>query len=126
MAFQQTSTVHTPYQRVEIWKTTGSCEFRVAGAAHAWWHCDRFLTGRAWDTLAAAAESSQEMFLQLRAGIVVCKMLCDLHRIPLVGTTGYLAQPLFNKRRITSANPRVGRSTFAPGSPLPSFCGAGS
>lgn len=55
MAFQQTSTVRTPYQRVEIWKTTGSCEFRVAGAAHAWWHCDRFLTGRAWDTLAAAA-----------------------------------------------------------------------
>lgn len=30
-------------------------EFRVEGAIHAWWHQKRFLTGLAWDNLAAGA-----------------------------------------------------------------------
>ena len=40
---------------MEIWRSSASCEFRVAGAVHAWWHRDRFLTGLAWDNLAAGA-----------------------------------------------------------------------
>jgi spermidine synthase len=47
--------VDTAYQRVQIWKSERQCEFRVAGAIHAWWHERRFLTGLAWDNLAAAA-----------------------------------------------------------------------
>lgn len=38
-----------------MWKSARCCEFRVAGAVHAWWHRDRFLTGLAWDNLAAGA-----------------------------------------------------------------------
>ena len=47
--------VDTAYQQVQIWKSPAQCEFRVAGAIHAWWHRERFLTGLAWDNLAAAA-----------------------------------------------------------------------
>lgn len=47
--------VDTAFQQVQIWKSTRQCEFRVAGAIHAWWHERRFLTGLAWDNLAAAA-----------------------------------------------------------------------
>lgn len=45
--------VETPFQRIEVWESDTCCEFRVAGAVHAWWHRDRFLTGLAWDNLAA-------------------------------------------------------------------------
>ncbi len=48
------STVKTAFQKIEIWKSERSCEFRVSGAVHAWWHRDRYLTGLAWDNLAAA------------------------------------------------------------------------
>jgi spermidine synthase len=47
--------VDTQHQQVQIWKSERQCEFRVAGAIHAWWHEKRFLTGLAWDNLAAAA-----------------------------------------------------------------------
>ncbi|RYD60152.1 MAG: hypothetical protein EOP83_20100, partial [Verrucomicrobiaceae bacterium] len=47
--------VDTAYQQVQIWKSERQCEFRVAGAIHAWWHERRFLTGLAWDNIAAAA-----------------------------------------------------------------------
>ncbi len=47
--------VDTACQQVQIWKSLRQCEFRVAGAIHAWWHEKRFLTGLAWDNLAAAA-----------------------------------------------------------------------
>ena len=47
--------VDTAHQQVQIWKSASQCEFRVAGAIHAWWHERRFLTGLAWDNLAAAA-----------------------------------------------------------------------
>jgi spermidine synthase len=47
--------VDTAFQRVQIWKSERQCEFRVAGAIHAWWHVRRYLTGLAWDNLAAAA-----------------------------------------------------------------------
>lgn len=53
------STVHTGLQNIEVWADgpagrAGEVEFRVAGAVHAWWHRDRFLTGLAWDNLCAA------------------------------------------------------------------------
>jgi spermidine synthase len=47
--------VDTAFQQVEIWKNDRQCEFRVAGAIHAWWHERRYLTGLAWDNIAAAA-----------------------------------------------------------------------
>ena len=53
------TTAHTGLQKIEIW-IAGSesdpqeVEFRVAGATHAWWHRDMFLTGLAWDNLCAA------------------------------------------------------------------------
>ncbi len=48
-------TVHTAHQSLEIWKSDKATEFRVAGAIHASHHCDRFLTGLAWDLIAASA-----------------------------------------------------------------------
>lgn len=47
--------VDTAHQQVQIWKSERQCEFRVAGAIHAWWHEKRYLTGLAWDNLAGAA-----------------------------------------------------------------------
>ncbi len=46
---------HTGFQEVEVWASAREAEFRVAGAIHAWWHRDRYLTGLAWDNLAAAS-----------------------------------------------------------------------
>ncbi|MBK1883332.1 methyltransferase domain-containing protein [Luteolibacter pohnpeiensis] len=47
--------VDTDFQSVEIWKSKLATEFRVAGAIHASYHSQRFLTGLAWDLIAAAA-----------------------------------------------------------------------
>lgn len=47
--------VRTRYQSLEIWKSRDATEFRVAGAVHAWYHRKRYLTGLAWDMIAAAA-----------------------------------------------------------------------
>lgn len=54
MSLRRESMVQTPFQKIEVWKSSRQCEFRVAGAIHAWFHQDRFLTGLAWDNLAAA------------------------------------------------------------------------
>ncbi len=40
---------------MEIWKSDLATEFRVAGAIHASFHRKRFLTGLAWDMIAASA-----------------------------------------------------------------------
>jgi predicted O-methyltransferase YrrM len=45
----------TGFQLIDVWGSKREVEFRVAGATHAWWHRHRFLTGLAWDNLAAAA-----------------------------------------------------------------------
>ena len=45
--------VRTQWQEIEIWKSADACEFRAEGATHAWYHRDRFLTGLAWDLIAA-------------------------------------------------------------------------
>lgn len=48
-------TVHTAHQSLEVWRSLACTEFRVQGATHAWYHRDRFLTGQAWDMIAASA-----------------------------------------------------------------------
>lgn len=45
--------VRTQWQEIEIWKSTETCEFRAEGAVHAWFHRRHFLTGLAWDLIAA-------------------------------------------------------------------------
>jgi spermidine synthase len=55
MSLRCHAVVDTAYQQVQVWKSARQCEFRVAGAIHAWWHEKRYLTGLAWDNLAAAA-----------------------------------------------------------------------
>ncbi|MCW1886896.1 hypothetical protein OKA04_19305 [Luteolibacter flavescens] len=55
MSLRCHAVVDTAYQQVQIWKSERQCEFRVAGAIHAWWHERRFLTGLAWDNIASAA-----------------------------------------------------------------------
>jgi spermidine synthase len=52
---RRTEIVHTRFQNLEIWKSNTATEFRVAGAIHASYHRQRFLTGLAWDLIAAAA-----------------------------------------------------------------------
>lgn len=45
----------TRFQTVTLWKSEVATEFRCTGAIHAWFHEKRFLTGLAWDLIAAAA-----------------------------------------------------------------------
>ena len=52
---RRTGIVHTRFQSLEIWKSELATEFRVAGALHASFHKKRYLTGLAWDLIAAAA-----------------------------------------------------------------------
>jgi len=47
--------VQTRYQAIEVWKSKNAVEFRVKEATHAWFHRQRFLTGLAWDMIAAGA-----------------------------------------------------------------------
>lgn len=54
-AMRRTDTVNTRFQSLEIWKSDVATEFRVAGAIHASHHRKRFLTGLAWDLIAAGA-----------------------------------------------------------------------
>lgn len=52
---RRTQVVHTAHQSLEIWKSATATEFRVEGAVHAFHHRSRFLTGLAWDMIAASA-----------------------------------------------------------------------
>lgn len=52
---RRTQVVHTSHQSLEIWKSAHATEFRVEGAVHASFHRQRFLTGLAWDMIAAGA-----------------------------------------------------------------------
>jgi len=45
---------NTRFQSLELWKSEVATEFRVEGAIHASYHQKRFLTGLAWDIIAAA------------------------------------------------------------------------
>jgi predicted O-methyltransferase YrrM len=44
----------TAFQKFELWGDARQAEIRVAGAIHAWRHENRFLSGLAWDLIAAA------------------------------------------------------------------------
>lgn len=55
MQMRRTGLVHTRHQSLEIWQSDFAVEFRVAGAVHASFHRRRFLTGLAWDLIAAGA-----------------------------------------------------------------------
>lgn len=57
---RRTATVRTGFQELEIWKSATAAEFRVAGATHAWFHRSRYLTGLAWDLIAAGALLGKE------------------------------------------------------------------
>lgn len=52
---RRVETVDTPFQSLDVWTSGLVTEFRVEGAVHAWFHRKRFLTGLAWDMIAAAA-----------------------------------------------------------------------
>lgn len=52
---RKTGDFQTRFQKIAVWKSPLATEFRVAGAIHASHHRKRFLTGLAWDPLAAAA-----------------------------------------------------------------------
>ncbi|HEX2748065.1 MAG TPA: fused MFS/spermidine synthase [Verrucomicrobiales bacterium] len=54
---QHLTTRHTPYQSIAVWGDEHEIEFRVTGAIHAWWARDHFLTGLAWDNMAAGVLS---------------------------------------------------------------------
>ena len=49
------ATFDTGHQSLELWQSALATEFRVAGAVHALHHHRRFLTGLAWDLIAASA-----------------------------------------------------------------------
>jgi spermidine synthase len=51
----RTGTIQTRFQALEVWKSDTATEFRVAGAIHASYHRKRYLTGLAWDLIAASA-----------------------------------------------------------------------
>jgi spermidine synthase len=51
------TTRQTAFQSIAVWGDKREVEFRVTGAIHAWWHRDHFLTGLAWDNIAAGVLS---------------------------------------------------------------------
>jgi spermidine synthase len=51
-------TRRTAHQSVGVWGDGKEVEFRVTGAIHAWWGRDQFLTGLAWDAIAAGVLSA--------------------------------------------------------------------
>ncbi len=52
---KKTGDFQTRFQKISVWKSQLATEFRVSGAIHASFHGKRFLTGLAWDLIAAAA-----------------------------------------------------------------------
>ncbi len=81
----------TRFQRITVWKSPLAAEFRVAGAIHASYHEKRFLTGLAWDPLAAAAllRPSGEPASILMLGVAGGTALRTLrHLFPDVSLTG--------------------------------------
>ena len=81
----------TRFQRIAVWKSPLATEFRVAGAIHASYHEKRFLTGLAWDLLAAAAmlRPSGKPASILMLGVAGGTALRTLrHLLPEVSLTG--------------------------------------
>lgn len=81
----------TRFQTVSLWKSELASEFRCAGAIHAWFHQKRFLTGLAWDLIAAAAllRSDGKPKSILMLGVAGGTALRTLrHLLPDVSLTG--------------------------------------
>ncbi len=55
--FKHLETCQTAHQSVAVWGNGEEVEFRVTGAIHAWWGRAQFLTGLAWDAIAAGVLS---------------------------------------------------------------------
>ena len=51
---RKAATCETDFQKLEVWTNESEVEFRVEGAIHAWRHNNRYLSGLAWDNIAAA------------------------------------------------------------------------
>ncbi|MDB6133566.1 MAG: symbB [Verrucomicrobiales bacterium] len=66
------TTRQTAFQSVAVWGNESEVEFRVTGAIHAWWGRDQFLTGLAWDNIAAGVichpERAPDSLLMLGLG----------------------------------------------------------
>ncbi len=81
----------TRFQTVELWKSELATEFRVTGAIHAWFHRKRYLTGLAWDLIAAApllrpAGEPKSILMLGVAGGTALRIL--RHLLPGVSLTG--------------------------------------
>ena len=78
-----TSESQTRFQKISIWKSELSTEFRVAGAIHASFHRNRFLTGLAWDLIAGGAllRPSGEPKSILMLGVAGGTALRTLHHL---------------------------------------------
>lgn len=88
---RKTGDIPTRFQRIAVWKSPLATEFRVAGAIHASYHKKRFLTGLAWDLLAAAAmlRPSGKPASILMLGVAGGTALRTLrHLLPEVSLTG--------------------------------------
>lgn len=88
---RKTGDIPTRFQRIAVWKSPLATEFRVAGAIHASYHKKRFLTGLAWDLLAAAAmlRPSGKPASILMLGVTGGTALRTLrHLLPEVSLTG--------------------------------------
>lgn len=88
---RKTGDFPTRFQRIAVWKSPLATEFRVAGAIHASYHEKRFLTGLAWDLLAAAAmlRPSGKPATILMLGVAGGTALRTLrHLLPEVSLTG--------------------------------------
>ena len=80
---RRTGTFQTRFQALELWQSDTSTEFRVAGAIHASYHRSRFLTGLAWDLIAAAsllraAGPPRSLLMLGLAGGTACRVLRHL------------------------------------------------
>jgi spermidine synthase len=81
----------TRFQTITLWKSDLVTEFRVTGAIHAWFHQNRFMTGLAWDLIAAAAllRSDGKPKSILMLGVAGGTALRTLrHLLPDVSLTG--------------------------------------
>lgn len=88
---RKTGDFETRFQKVSVWKSALATEFRVAGAIHASFHRKRFLTGLAWDLIAAGAllhpSGKPASILMLGvAGGTALRTLC--HLLPEAALTG--------------------------------------
>lgn len=93
---QCSGSFQTRFQKITVWKSPLATEFRVAGAIHASFHRKRFLTGLAWDLIAAgtllrpAGEPKDILMLGVAGGTALRTLR---HLIPDASLTGIDLDP---------------------------------